>query len=134
MAEVASTEGAPLLLIPVQSSLLEGDQAPLVELAHHLQSGSLEGVTVDFADLETLASRARWLHLPDRSHKHTRPDRTTKAAELLQASTDLSDLTAAQEQELDDIPLEELRQRLWSSRSLREQAEVLELLTRRLGQ
>ena len=32
-----------------------------------------------------------------------------------------------------DAAVEELRRRLWSSNSLREQAEVLELLTRRLG-
>ena len=55
------------------------------------------------------------------------------AALLLQESTDFSDLTAAQEQELDDIPLAQLRDRLWSSHSLREQAEVLELLKRQLG-
>ena len=51
----------------------------------------------------------------------------------MQDSTDFSDLTAAQEQELDDIPLAQLRDRLWSSHSLREQAEVLELLKRQLG-
>ena len=126
-------QGAPLLLIPVQTALLEGDQTLLLELTQCLQSGSIEGVAVKFADLEVLASRAQWLTLPDQDLETSKSDPTGQAAELLQASTDLSDLTAAQEQELDDIPLEELRQRLWSSHSLREQAEVLELLTQRLG-
>ena len=126
-------QGAPLLLIPVQASLLARDEALLLELTQQLQSGTVEGVAVDFADLETLANKAQWLTLPEQAFNTPQPDPTGQAAELLQASTDLSDLTAAQEQELDDIPLEELRQRLWSSHSLREQAEVLELLTQRLG-
>ena len=127
-------QGAPLLLIPVQAALLERNETLLLDLTQRLQSGSIEGVGVDFADLGALASKAQWLMLPDESKNTKQPDDGQQAAELLQASTDLSDLTAAQEQELDDIPLEELRQRLWSSHSLREQAEVLELLTQRLGQ
>ena len=126
-------QGAPLLLIPVQSALLEQHEALLLDLTERLQSGSIEGVAVEFADLETLAGKAQCLTLPDHRLAAVKSDLTQQAAELLQASTDLSDLTAAQEQELDDIPLEELRQRLWSSHSLREQAEVLELLTQRLG-
>jgi len=126
-------QGAPLLLIPVQSALLEQHETLLLDLTERLQSGSLEGVAVEFADLETLAGKAQCLALPEHRLEADKSDLTQQAAELLQASTDLSDLTAAQEQELVDIPLEELRQRLWSSHSLREQAEVLELLTQRLG-
>ena len=124
--------GAPLLLIPVQATLLERDDTLLLELTQRLASGNVEGIPVDFADLDTLSGRAQWLTLPAGSASAT-PTPGGNAAEMLQASTDLSDLTAAQEQELDDIPLEALRRRLWSTHSLREQAEVLELLSRRLG-
>ena len=124
--------GAPLLLIPVQAALLERSSSLLLELTERLQSGCVEGVPVQFGDLETLAQQAQWQELPADLDRFS-PTAEGQAAELLQDSTDLSDLTAAQEQELDDIPLKELRRRLWSSHSLREQAEVLELLTRRLG-
>ena len=48
------------------------------------------------------------------------------AKPLLRDATDLRDLTAAEEQELDDTPIEQLSQRLWSSELLHEQAELLE--------
>ncbi|WP_041426298.1 glycoside hydrolase family 15 protein [Synechococcus sp. CC9311] len=125
-------EGSPLLLIPVEASLLENNPELLMDLTRRLHSGRIEDVPVCFSDLETLAQSAQWVTLPAataRNNTHQRSD----ATRYLQASTDFSDLTAAQEQELDDIPLGELRDRLWSSHSLREQAEVLELLKRQLG-
>ena len=125
--------GSPLLLIPVQASLLERDDTHLLDLTERLRSGCVEDVFVEFANLETLAARAQWHELPHPSPATFELPPTASARQLLRASTDLSDLTAAQEQELDDTSLEELRRRLWSSNSLREQAEVLELLTRRLG-
>ena len=125
-------EGSPLLLIPIEAALLENNPELLKDLTTRLHSGQLEDVPVCFGDLETLAHSAQWVTLPaatPRNHAHQRSD----AARYLQDSTDFSDLTAAQEQELDDIPLAQLRDRLWSSHSLREQAEVLELLKRQLG-
>ena len=125
-------EGSPLLLIPIEATLLENNPELLIDLTERLHSGRLEDVPVCFSDLETLAHRAQWVALPAtpaRGNAHQR----SNAARYLQDSTDFSDLTAAQEQELDDIPLGELRDRLWSSHSLREQAEVLELLKRQLG-
>ena len=125
-------EGSPLLLIPIEATLLENNPELLIDLTERLHSGRLEDVPVCFSDLETLAHSAQWVTLPAtpaRGNAHQRSD----AARYLQDSTDFSDLTAAQEQELDDIPLGELRDRLWSSHSLREQAEVLELLKRQLG-
>lgn len=125
-------EGSPLLLIPIKATLLENNPELLIDLTERLHSGRLEDVPVCFSDLETLAHRAQWVTLPAtpaRGNAHQRSD----ATRYLQDSTDFSDLTAAQEQELDDIPLGELRDRLWSSHSLREQAEVLELLKRQLG-
>ncbi|MDP7993570.1 MAG: glycoside hydrolase family 15 protein [Synechococcus sp. SP2 MAG] len=125
-------EGSPLLLIPIEATLLENNPELLIDLTERLHSGRLEDVPVCFSDLETLAHRAQWVTLPAtpaRGNAHQR----SNAARYLQDSTDFSDLTAAQEQELDDIPLGELRDRLWSSHSLREQAEVLELLKRQLG-
>ncbi len=125
-------EGSPLLLIPVEATLLENNPELLIDLTTRLNSGQIEDVPVCFSDLETLADSAQWVTLPAtpaKGNAHQRSD----AALYLQDSTDFSDLTAAQEQELDDIPLGELRDRLWSSHSLREQAEVLELLKRKLG-
>jgi len=125
-------EGSPLLLIPIEATLLENNPELLMDLTTRLHSGRLEDVPVCFSDLETLAHSAQWVTLPAttaRSNAHQRSD----AARYLQDSTDFSDLTAAQEQELDDIPLAQLGDRLWSSHSLREQAEVLELLKRQLG-
>ncbi len=125
-------EGSPLLLIPVEATLLENNPELLIDLTTRLNSGQIEDVPVCFSDLETLADSAQWVTLPAtpaKGNAHQRSD----AALYLQDSTDFSDLTAAQEQELDDIPLGELRDRLWSSHSLREQAEVLELLKRQLG-
>ena len=125
-------EGSPLLLIPIEATLLENNPELLIDLTTRLHSGRIEDVPVCFSDLETLANSAQWVTLPAtpaRGNAHQRRD----AARYLQDSTDFSDLTAAQEQELDDIPLGELRDRLWSSHSLREQAEVLELLKRQLG-
>ena len=125
-------EGSPLLLIPIEATLLENNPELLIDLTTRLQSGRIEDVPVCFSDLETLALSAQWVTLPAtpaRGNAHQRSD----AARYLQDSTDFSDLTAAQEQELDDTPLGELRDRLWSSHSLREQAEVLELLKRQLG-
>ena len=52
---------------------------------------------------------------------------------MLRTVTDLGDLTADQEQELDDASIEQLRQRLWTSHALVEQAEILDLLRSRLG-
>ena len=54
-------------------------------------------------------------------------------SDLLRDATDLRDLTAAEEQELDETDADALRSTLWSSQSLHEQAEVLELLQRRFG-
>ena len=97
-------EGSPLLLIPVEATLLENNPELLIDLTTRLQAGRIEDVPVCFSDLETLAQNAQWVTLPDatsRNNTHQRSD----AARYLQASTDFSDLTAAQEQELDDIPL-----------------------------
>ncbi|NDD44179.1 MAG: phosphorylase kinase [Synechococcaceae bacterium WB9_4xB_025] len=127
--------GAPLLLIPLPDVLVQRDLETVQELASRLASGELEGIAVQLAPLEQLASQGQWLDLPaglDPGRVRSLQPPAT-ASELLQDSTDLEDLTAAQEQELDEISLPELRARLWRSSSLREQAEVLELLHRHLG-
>lgn len=127
--------GAPLLQIPIEPTLLERGLESVQQLAARLASGEVDGVAVQLAPLEELASQGQWLVLPEPTQAPiARPAAAaSSAAALLQASTDLQDLTAAQEQELDEISLPELRERLWSSSSLREQAEVLELLHRHLG-
>lgn len=109
----------------------------VLALAEQLCSGVIDDVAVQCGRLEDLAIQGQWVDLPaasmDSMATNGEEDTSTNLANLLQESTDLGDLTAAQEQELDDISPEELCERLWSSASLREQAEVLELLQRRLG-
>ena len=107
-------EGSPLLLIPVEANLLENNPELLVDLTTRLRSGRIEDVPVCFSDLETLSLSAQWVTLPTTTAKSNAQQRSN-AARYLQDSTDFSDLTAAQEQELDDIPLAQLRDRLWSS-------------------
>ena len=52
---------------------------------------------------------------------------------MLPPSTSRHQLTAREEQELEETTVADLTERLWHSYSLPEQAEVLELLGRRLG-
>ena len=129
--------GAPLLLIPIPETVFARAPETVLALAEQLCSGVIDDVAVQCGRLEDLAIQGQWVDLPAASMDSTATngdaDTSTNLANLLQESTDLGDLTAAQEQELDDISPVELCERLWSSASLREQAEVLELLQRRLG-
>jgi phosphorylase kinase alpha/beta subunit len=81
--------------------------------------------------LSRLAAQGQWVDLPN-NQAALNATNTTPAI-VLRDATDLRDLTAAEEQELDDTSIEQLTQRLSSSSLLHEQAEVLELLQRRLG-
>ena len=126
--------GSPLLLIPVAAGPFQRDPETLINLAKELRTGSLGDVAVQFDQLELLATDCQWLELPLPAEGEQMPEREpVNPSEILLESTDLRDLTAAQEQELDEIPIAKLKNRLWSSTALREQAEVLELLKRRLG-
>ena len=129
--------GSPLLLIPIGEAVFQRSPDTVLALAERLSEGEIDGIKVQFAPLDALASQGQWVDLPTdhrrAGHSETSDEPGIAATSLLQASTDLGDLTAAQEQELDDISAEELCERLWSSTSLREQAEVLELLERQLG-
>ena len=129
--------GSPLLLIPIPDAVFQRAPDTVLALAEGLCSGEIDGISVQCAALEELAADGQWVDLPASSSNITPEAAPLEAhsdpTELLQASTDLDDLTAAQEQELDDISSTELCERLWSSASLREQAEVLELLKRQLG-
>ena len=122
--------GSPLLLIPVAEAAYRSDPDAFVRLGQQLQSGLLDGVPVQLAPLTELLSQASWHTLP--------PERTAPAGEPvapspLLASTERTPLTARQEQELEDSSIGDLLDRLWQSTSLQEQAEVLELLSLRLG-
>lgn len=122
--------GSPLLLIPVAEAAYRSDPDAFVRLGQQLQSGLLDGVPVQLAPLAELLSQASWHTLP--------PERTAPAGEPvapspLLASTERTPLTARQEQELEDSSIGDLLDRLWQSTSLQEQAEVLELLSLRLG-
>ena len=125
--------GAPLLLIPVADAPFRANPDAFLQLADQLRSGTIDGVPVQLAPLNELADQAAWVDLPAAC--------TTPASDLdpvvtpLQASRRQPPLSAAEEQELerDDLSIGDLADRLWSSTSLTEQAEVLEQLARRLG-
>ena len=127
-------QGLPLLVIPIGAEAFQLHPDAFIALGRTLLSGLIEGIPVQFDRLSRLADQGRWHALPT-----TESDSLIRAAAQppqgprLRDATDLADLTAAQEQELDDTPIDQLHQRLWASSSLHEQAEVLELLQRRLG-
>lgn len=124
--------GSPVLVIPVSEGPFGRDPEAFLSLAGQLARGSLEGVPVQLVSLEELAEQASWVELPPqavaRSDGWGRPRHT-----LLPPSSSLAALTGPEEQELEDNSVADLTQRLWQTRSLQEQAEVLELLARRLG-
>ena len=123
--------GAPLLVVPIEAAAFRRDPAAFLALAAELRSGHLEGVPVQLTPLDGLVSQASLVELPASATASCslRPTEQT----LLPAGTSLVPLTARQEQELEEIPVGDLAERLWHSTSLEEQAEVLELLGRRLG-
>ena len=127
-------EGLPLLLIPVGAEALQRHPEAFLKLGQTLQSGAIAGIPVRFDRLSELAIHGQWQELPEPSDAPTRQRRIREqSTPLLRDATDLTDLTAAEEQELDETSIEELRVRLWNSASLHEQAEVLELLQQRQG-
>jgi len=123
--------GSPLLLIPITAAAFHRDPEAFLELGRQLQGGLLEAVPVQLAPLRELVSQASWVDLPPQAVAAC--DLGPSQQTLLPAATSQQPLTARQEQELEDIPVGSLAERLWHSHSLEEQAEVLELLGRRLG-
>ena len=121
----------PLLLIPVAEGPFQRTPEALLRLGAQLQSGQLEGVPVQLGTLAELQDLAGWVDLPAQAQPSSR-DRPL-GRPLLRASTNTQPLTASEEQELEEIPIADLAERLWRSTSLGEQAEVLEQLVRRLG-
>ena len=123
--------GLPLLLIPIACGPFQRDPQAFFDLGQSLLAGEVEGVPVRLAPLEELAAEASWVELPAQAVAACRlfPPHQT----LLPAGLGHRPLTARQEQELEDTSVGELIERLWRSTSLQEQAEVLELLGRRLG-
>ncbi|PWL21918.1 MAG: phosphorylase kinase [Synechococcus sp. XM-24] len=123
--------GLPLLLIPVEEGPFQRSPDTFLRLGETLRSGVLGGTAVQLGSLDDLANQACWADLP-----HAQPEAAVSAAEPIQGlqSSGLDKpLTAEQEQELEESSLDALLERLWQSASLQEQAELLELLVRRLG-
>jgi len=123
--------GLPVLLVPVPAGPFRRDPEAFLALAQQLASGALEGVPVQLASQEELVSQASWVELPAQAIPAC--DLRPRIQTLLPPSTSRAPLTARQEQELEDHSEADLVERLWRSTSLQEQAEVLELLARRLG-
>jgi phosphorylase kinase alpha/beta subunit len=123
--------GSPLLVIPIPAASFRRDPGAFLELGRRLRQGELEGVAVRLGTLPELAGEAGWVDLPPQAVAAC--DVLHSERTLLPPTTRRSPLTAQEEQELDDISVADLIQRLWSSSSLEEQGEVLELLARRLG-
>ena len=126
-------EGLPLLLLPISDDLLNKNRQAILTLLNDCRSGSVSGVTVKLGTLATLMEQGDWVTLPLPPEETLATPGIEPHPDLLRTVTDLGDLTADQEQELDDTPVELLRQRLWTSSSLVEQAEILELLQGHLG-
>jgi phosphorylase kinase alpha/beta subunit len=123
--------GLPLLLIPIASGPFRQNPQAFLDLGQSLLSGEVEGVPVRLGSLEALATEASWVELPSQAMAACRLVRSRQT--LLPAGLGHRPLTARQEQELEDTSVGALIERLWTSTSLQEQAEVLELLGRRLG-
>ncbi len=123
--------GQPLLVIPIAAGPFQRDPEAILRLGRTLGQGQVEGVTVRLERLEALADRACWVDLPARAAGSAAA--AVAVVPVLQSSTSQQPLTIQQEQELEDIPIPDLAERLWRSTSLQEQAEVLEQLVRRLG-
>jgi phosphorylase kinase alpha/beta subunit len=121
----------PLLLIPVAEGPFQSRPDAILRLGAQLQSGQLEGVPVQLGRLDELQELACWVDLPAQAQPCSLAPPPRRA--LLRASTSKQPLTAWEEQELEEIPIPDLAERLWRSTSLAEQAEVLEQLVRRLG-
>ncbi|MDA1157295.1 MAG: glycoside hydrolase family 15 protein [Cyanobacteria bacterium] len=123
--------GLPLLLIPVEEGPFQRSPDTFLRLGETLRSGVLGGTAVQLGSLDDLANQACWANLPN-----AQPEAAVSAAQPnqgLQSSGLDKPLTAEQEQELEESSLDALLERLWQSASLQEQAELLELLVRRLG-
>ena len=126
--------GLPLLLIPINTEAFQHHPEAFLHLGRRLKSGSIDGIAVQFDTIELLQSQGQWLQLPGHgTDLESSIPQTSARRTVLREATDLADLTAAQEQELDETETDALRARLWASESLHEQAEVLELLQRRFG-
>jgi len=124
--------GAPLLLIPVEEGPFQRSPGTFLRLGERLRSGLLDGIAVQLAPLPELIDQAQWAELPPQAQPHANAAPNPPLA-LLRASTGHEPLTPAEEQELEESPLERLTARLWQSTSLPEQAELLEQLVQRLG-
>jgi phosphorylase kinase alpha/beta subunit len=124
-------EGLPVLLIPIATIPFQRDPQAFVDLGRSLLTGELEGVPVQLAPLAALVAEASWVELPPQAEAACRLNQPRQT--LLPSSRSHRPLTAREEQELEDTSVAVLIERLWASHSLEEQAEVLELLGRRLG-
>ncbi len=124
-------KGAPLLVVPIAPGPFARDPEAFLALGRELQQGRLGEVPVRLVTLDELADLASVTELPPQALSAC--ELVPEGHTLLPASTSHQPLTARQEQELEDIPVAHLVDRLWGSRSLEEQTEVLELLGRRLG-
>jgi len=123
--------GLPLLVIPIAAAAFRRDPEAFLRLGQQLRSGCLEGVNVQLAPLAELLCQASQSELPDQAIAACQLGLGGQT--LLPPSTSQQPLTARQEQELEETTVAALVERLWLSTSLPEQAEVLELLARRLG-
>nr|WP_225323182.1 glycoside hydrolase family 15 protein [Synechococcus sp. RSCCF101] len=126
-------DGLPLLVIPVAEGTFQVGRDSVLDLAAALASGAVGGVPVTLAALDTHRERAGLIELPPAgpASAPSAPEGGTGAP--LRASLSGAPLTAAQEQEIEEIPISALAERLWESTSLAEQAELLEQLVQRLG-
>ena len=124
-------QGDPLLLVPLAAAPFGRNPEGFLALARQLASGDLGGVTVQLGTLAEHLPHLAWEPMPLPALPPAAAARPTPL-QLVEARGYRS-LSVQREQELESSPVLVLATQLWSSTSLREQAELLEQLQHRLG-
>jgi phosphorylase kinase alpha/beta subunit len=123
--------GDPLLLVPLAGAPFSRNPEGFLALARQLASGDLGGVKVQLGTLSQHLPHLAWEPMPLPALAPAAPARPSPLR--LVEALGYRSLSVQREQELESSSVLVLAGQLWSSTSLREQAELLEQLQHRLG-
>jgi phosphorylase kinase alpha/beta subunit len=123
--------GDPLLLVPLAGAPFSRNPEGFLALARQLASGDLGGVAVQLGTLSQHLPHLAWEPMPLPALAPAAPARPSPLR--LVEALGYRSLSVQREQELESSSVLVLAGQLWSSTSLREQAELLEQLQHRLG-